>query len=328
MKVVVLGCSVRNVAKSAFNAGLKVHAFTDFLDKDLMLYAEVERFRDVERVNEVADDKDTYVILSSGYENVRIKGERFQEVNRKILDKLKLCKRLESLGIDFPEVLRENDDGLKVVKRRFGGGGLGVRFYDGKVNRDEFVQRFVEGKPFSIVSLVRDGKILFQASNLILSGCEWLNARGFKYCGNLTPFKAPKEAFEIAKEIIEVFDLDGCVGVDFVMAEKPYVLEVNQRFVGSMDTIEMSYDVNLFKVLLKGKRVYRKPRRVALRCIYYAGRDVLVGNVPLRSYFSDIPQPGFYRKGSPLISVLASGSNVFDKVRLRLREFLTRLQKT
>ncbi|WP_457549244.1 ATP-grasp domain-containing protein [Archaeoglobus sp.] len=330
-KLIVVGSNVRNVAQSAFKAGFSVYAITDFLDKDLLTFAEAERAGDKKsvklRVEDLAQSLNAHVVLSSGYEDLKVKAEVLGSGKvRDVLDKLKFYKRLERLGVAFPELLSENDEQPKVVKKRFGGGGLGVRLYGGVVGKDEFLQRFVKGIPFSVTLLVKDCKILFTAVNRVLSGLSWLNARGFKYCGNITPFKHEwtAKAIEVAKELVELFELDGCVGVDFVLADKPYVLEINPRFVGSLDTVELSYGINAFRVLMKGKPIDVKPRCIALRCIYYAPYDLKVGGVPIKSYFADIPQSGYYLKDSPLVSILATGYSQHEaikKVKIRLKEF-------
>ena len=331
MRLIAVGSNVRNVAQSAFKAGFRVYAITDFVDKDLLAYAKAEKAGDKKsvklRVEELAQSLNACVILSSGYEDLKVKAEVFGGGKVKdVLDKLRFYKKLERLGIDFPELLSENDEQPKVVKKRFGGGGLGVSLYKGVVERGEFLQRYIKGIPFSVMLLVKDGRILFTAVNRILSGLGWLNASSFKYCGNITPFKHEWTAktVEVAKELVELFELEGCVGVDFVLADKPYVLEVNPRFVGSLDTVELSYGINAFRVLMRGKPIDAKPKRIALRCIYYAPYDLKVGNVPIKRYFADIPQSGFYTKDSPLVSILATGFSrheVIKKAKIRLEEF-------
>jgi len=329
--LIVVGSNVRNVAQSAFKAGFKVYAITDFVDKDLLAFAKAENAGDKKsvkrRVEELAQSLNAYVILSSGYEDLKVNAEVFGSGKVKdVLDKLRFYKKLERLGIDFPELLSKNDEQPKVVKRRFGGGGLGVRIYNGEVGRGEFLQRYVKGTPFSVTLLVKEGKVLFTSVNRILSGLKWLNASGFKYCGNMTPFKHEQcaKAVNVAKELVELFELEGCVGVDFILADRPYVLEVNPRFVGSLDTIELSYGINAFRILMKGKPVDVKPKRIALRCIYYAPYDLKIGNVPIKRYFADIPQSGFYTKDSPLVSILTTGFSryeVIKKAKIRLEEF-------
>ncbi|MCS7143946.1 MAG: ATP-grasp domain-containing protein, partial [Archaeoglobaceae archaeon] len=146
-----------------------------------------------------------------------------------------------------------------------------------------------------------------------------------------TPLKVEeekrRELERIAIETAELFDLKGSIGIDFILADKPYVLELNPRFQGSLDSVEWSLDVNLFSLHVKAfeeKKIEKmKPKRFAIRAIYFADRDLsikrdLLGN----PFFADIPF-GFYRKDDPLVSILASGSygEVFEKVRERKELF-------
>ncbi len=300
----VVGSNVRNVAKSAFEAGYKVYAFTDYVDKDLKMFARVERIGEnlKERVEEVSQSLNAKVVLCSGYEGLKVKAERFGHFDSVVLDKLRFYRKLERLGLNFPEILSGNDEG-KLIKRRFGGGGIGVRFGE-RAGRDEFFQEFVDGTPFSVTMVVRDGKVHFKAVNRIFCGLKRLNADNFKYCGNMTPFsfEGVERALKIAEELAEVFDVEGCFGVDFILSDDIYVLELNPRFVGSLDTVEMSYGVNLFKAY--EKKIDAKPKRTAVRLIYYSPRDMHV-DVPLLGYLADVPQ-GYYRRGEPLVSILST----------------------
>jgi predicted ATP-grasp superfamily ATP-dependent carboligase len=333
--LVIVGSNVRNIVQSALKSGYRVYALTKFLDRDLKSLAKAEIIKDRDqakvRAEELAQSLNAKVILGSGFEDLKVKAETLQSGDVKVvLDKLKFYKRLERLGIDFPELLSKNDDLPKIFKPRRGGGGLGVSF---SPNSKGIVQRFVKGIPFSVTLLVKDNRVLFTSVNEILSGLKWLNAEDFKYCGNITPFihndERVKKAIEISKELVEVFDLEYCVGVDFILADKPYVLEVNPRFVGSLDTIEMSYRINVFDVL-KGKKIYSKPRFFAMRSIVYADTLLRVSEVPITDYFADVPNSGFYEKGEPLISILEYRRNYADlieKTKCRLKTFWRYVEK-
>ncbi|MCX8172774.1 MAG: ATP-dependent carboligase, partial [Archaeoglobaceae archaeon] len=94
--------------------------------------------------------------------------------------------------------------------------------------------------------------------------------------------------------------------------------------------VEWSLDLNLFSLHVKAFECEKiekvKPKRFAIRAIYFSDRDIriekdLTGN----PFFADVPI-GIYRKGDPLVSILASGSygEVFEKVMER-RELFKRL---
>ena len=156
------------------------------------------------------------------------------------------------------------------------------------------------------------------ASNFIYAGWKEMYADGFRYSGNLTPLIADAETRRklerLAVEAVELFDLAGSVGVDFILAEKPYILEINPRFQGSLDSVEWSCDVNIFRMhaeAFDGRIPDKpKPKRFAARTVLFSPRDLRI-EVELRGnpFFADVPNRGeLYLKDDPLISILASGS--------------------
>ncbi|MFN3384114.1 MAG: ATP-grasp domain-containing protein [Archaeoglobaceae archaeon] len=334
-KVLLIGTNVRNVAESAKKAGYEVYAITKFPDLDLKLYCkEIYEMRNNirELAEKIAQEKNAKVVLCSNAETLELNAELLcndPRVAKKIVDKLNFYKTLEKCGIPHPEVLKK-PEGKTIVKPRFGGGGEGIKLGEEAIG-DVILQRFVEGIPCS-VSLICGRKTIPIACNYIFSGWKEMNADGFRYSGNLTPVGIDAEKRErlekIAIETAELFELYGSVGIDFILADEAYVLELNPRFQGSLDSVEMSCDVNLFSMHVKafeGKEV-EKPNanRFAIRAILFANRDVeikkdLAGN----PFYADIPF-GFYRRGDPLVSILACGSyeEVLKKVLERRDLFL------
>jgi predicted ATP-grasp superfamily ATP-dependent carboligase len=332
-KVLLIGTNVRNVASSAKRAGYEVYAITKYVDADLFIYCDrVYSLDAIGKAEEIAQQNKAKVVLCSSFETFEIKAELLcnePKMAKKIVDKLEFYRILEKAGVPHPAVLKK-PEGRVIAKPRFGGGGEGVRFTD-KEEDGCILQEFIEGIPCS-VSLIASKEIVPIACNFIFSGWREMNASGFRYSGNLTPLKIDaekrRELERVAVETAELFDLRGSIGVDFVLADKPYVLELNPRFQGSLDSVEWSLDVNLFSLHVKsfeGKKIeVAKPKRFAIRAIYFADRDWeirrdLTGN----PFFADVPL-GFYRREDPLVSILASGGygEVLRKVMERKELFM------
>jgi len=319
MRVVVVGHNVRNVAESARKAGWEVFALTKYVDADLKLYAEAKKLEDTkdlaEIVDSIAESLNAYVVLTSGCEDLPVKSEVLgvaPKVAGRILDKLRFYRTLERAGIPFPELV---DEPPCIIKPRRGGGGLNVKFLrKGEVPDGFIAQRFIDGIPCSVSLIAGERYVRPIAVNEILVGWRMLNAKDFIYCGNITPLKVDhKRLIELAVEVVELFDLIGSVGVDFVLAEEPYVLEINPRFQGSLDSIEWSTDANIFSMHVKacfGKTVEApKPKRFASRAVLFSPKDLTVKtSLTGNPFFADIPNLGeIVREGEPLISILASG---------------------
>ncbi len=321
-KVLLVGNNVRNVAQSAKKAGYSVIAVTKYADADLEIYCErVYSFSDPGEAAEIAESvaqaENAKVVLCSGCEMLRIDAELMCNEPgklRDVVDKLRFYRRLERAGIPHPELV---DEGPGIVKPRIGGGGEEVRLADSAP--DGFIlQRYVAGVPCSI-SLIAGEEVIPIAANLMLAGWREMNADGFRYAGNVTPVDLGSEAIRelerVAVETVELFDLTGSVGVDFIYADKPYVLEINPRFQGSLDSIEWSCDVNLFSLhvsAFEGGSVEKpKPARFAARAVLFADRSVRVSkNLAGNPFFADVPKKGErYERGDPLVSILASGKS-------------------
>lgn len=169
------------------------------------------------------------------------------------------------------------------------------------------------------------------AVNEQLSGIPWLNAYGFRYCGNITPLDVDedmrKRIARTAEEIVAGLGLVGSNGVDFILKGKiPVVIEVNPRFQGSLDSVELSTGISVFQAHIKSFDG-RLPERC--REMRFAGRAVLYSSERFRidhdirritSCIADIPQPGtVIEMGEPVLSILATGSGR-DEVMISLKE--------
>ncbi len=331
-KVLIVGNNVRNVAESAKKAGYEVYAITKFIDSDLLIYCErVYKIEEDEKLNrkveEISEVLNAKVVLSSGYECLDVKAEILGSDPReckKVIDKLKFYKKLEKAGIPYPEILSGNEETRAILKPRIGGGGEEIKFYNGERPKDYIIQRYVEGTPCS-VSLIVSREIVPISCNLILAGWSDMNAYGFRYSGNITPLNVKidvrNELERIAVETVELFDLQGSVGVDFILADKPYVLEINPRFQGSLDSVEWSCDINLFKLHVKGCKGEKiekpKYKRFAIRSILFADKKIRIRReLTGTPFFADIPMKNVvYEKNDPLVSILASGDSEKDVMR-------------
>ncbi|MBO8182677.1 MAG: ATP-grasp domain-containing protein [Archaeoglobus sp.] len=370
-RILVVGNNVRNIVQSAFKAGYEVYALTSYLDSDLLLFCEqafpIEDDNKkwvAERVDELVNVLDSRVVLTSGYEDLSVKAEVLgcePRAIKSVVNKLKFYRKLETAGLPFPEIL-EKPEGRCILKPVRGGGGEEIRILDEEnefqgeiqgneihnethnetheINKTEFlIQQLIEGFPCS-VSLIIGREIEVIALNEILAGWGEMNAKGFRYCGNITPLivneELRKKLTSLANEVCGLFELRGSVGVDFVVERStmsPYILEINPRFQGSLDSIEWSTDLNLFNLHMKaleertGKVEKVKYFRYAIRAISFADRKIeirceLLGN----PFFADIPSKGtIYGKDDPVVSILASGVNreeVLEKAVERKKIFL------
>jgi|Deesub1362A_J573_1020465.scaffolds.fasta_scaffold00049_99 hypothetical protein len=330
-RILVIGNNVRNIVQSAAKSGYKVYALTKFIDSDLILFAERVFLIEDEntdwvrkRGEELSEILNARVVLASGYEDLHLTSEILGSDPsglESVLNKLKFYRTLERAGLPHPEVLRDYE-GDCIVKPIRGGGGeriLLAPLTQDKLS-DYLIQRLIRGFPCS-ASLIVGKETTVIALNEIIAGWGEMNAFGFRYVGNITPLVVDKELEKklrkLAIEVVNLFDLKGSIGVDFVVDERnePYILEINPRFQGSLDSVEWSHDIFLFKLhmdALSGRKVNPPdPKRVAGRAIYFADRETLINHTLTGNpFYADIPPESIiYQKDDPVVSILASGNS-------------------
>jgi len=355
MRVLVIANSARSIACSAKRAGCIVYALDRFGDVDTRQCAkkfEIITSAKEKRLHELVDSfgEVDAVILGPGFEHIKLKNAFINapEVIEEAGDKSKLPERLKSMGVPHPEtesVNRAESLGFPlVIKPKFGSGGVRnmiIRTEDELIlfrereDACEFIaQEFVEGIPCSASLISTGDKAVVVALNEQLIGMPWLTRLPFAYCGNITPFhtKFDNEMAEYAEKIALEFKLMGSNGIDFILTEKgATVIEVNPRFQGSLDTIELATGMNIFDSHIKsfGGELQRtmKPVCFAAKAIVYANKQVVIGrriSEMLKKCMdtesaADIPQYGaMIQPDEPITTMLATAetsSLVLKKVR-------------
>jgi len=349
-RVAIVGSNVRHVVLSAVRAGFDVWAFDGFLDRDLLsLSRGAFFFEDMGSALSGAGELVRggvcdCVVLASGIETSSLGADVSLPLNPPIptvlraSDKLTLPTVLERLDIPTPELFTSTNVSYPaVVKPRFGAGGRCVNV----VNSDEqlkaavrevvsagaepVVQKLVEGKRLS-ASVIATGEGAHTIClNEQLSGEPFLHAPGLRYCGNVSPASCPdqSEVERAARRVCEELGMVGSCGVDFVVGEEPWLVEVNPRFQGSLDTVEEALGVSIFRAHVDAFRG-KKPstgsvrKEVWARGVYHSKRDVLVRGELEKAlsegleagFFRDVPQAGMRMPAEePLVSIMAHGGS-------------------
>ena len=113
------------------------------------------------------------------------------------------------------------------------------------------IQEFIEGDVLS-VSLISDGKkaipISLNKQNILLDN------ENFSYLGGEIPYDHPlkEKAFEIAKKSIESIEgIKGFVGVDLIINEDVYFIEINSRFTTPYVGLQKIANFNIGKSIIE-----------------------------------------------------------------------------
>jgi predicted ATP-grasp superfamily ATP-dependent carboligase len=157
-------------------------------------------------------------------------------------NKVQTGKILRSHGVAVPA---EVSAGKRVIKPVKGCGAQGVRLSEGPTGAEEFSQQFIDGEHFS-VSIV--------GSRVVGEVCEYFSGKpplalavnrqyietsrdgSIHYLGGETPVHPKREAeiIGVGKKVAEVLGCQGYCGIDVVVSDKVYVVDVNPRITTSL----------------------------------------------------------------------------------------------
>lgn len=188
-------------------------------------------------------------------------------------------KLLAKAGIDVPREVGADFEGARVIKPVRGAGSVGVRIAkDGEQPAsDEMSVEFVKGESYS-VSII--------GSRVVGDACEYYSGLPpvfltinkqisypdengkFVYGGGETPVHPEREAeiIEVAKRTIETLGCQGYIGIDVIVGDKIWVVDVNPRPTMSILGIVNVIEEEIADVLLKAT-VGKPPE-----CVHYNGK--------------------------------------------------------
>ncbi|MDI6720275.1 MAG: ATP-grasp domain-containing protein [Methanomicrobiales archaeon] len=333
-RVLVAGFATRHVVQSARRAGYAVYAIDHFCDQDLGWYAqECVKFQELDEIGEkVAEMARLHsidiLVVTSGAEEIAapvpLYGTPPRQVER-YLDKLEIQRFLEENRFPAPPLAAAGEYPAMLKPRRGAGGWRNqmvrnteeeARWREVFGDHPYIAQRMVSGTAASVSCLADGSRARAVAANRQLLRGE--GERQFGFSGSLTPLpNHPLSArmIRLAEEIAGASGCIGSIGVDFVLGEDAFAIEINPRFQATLDTVEMATGLNLFRLHMdacRGRLPERMPApsRFAVRRILFSERDrtIRADLAPLSPRVADIPWPGTdVEEGQAIISLYGWG---------------------
>ena len=218
-----------------------------------------------------------------------------------------------------------------LLKPPRGGGGIGIEFIEDETDlKDSFrnqksvydedliVQEYILGDDVSTSVLASGDESRCLTVNEQIIGEENLGVpRKFGYCGNVVP--CSKERYienlirDYSESLCSELGLRGSNGIDFVVSDKPYLIEVNPRFQNTMDLVEGVLSINLLKEhfrALEGRfKENLSVKKSSAKLIVYSSEDISAPDISRFDDVVDVPKKGsLVKEGDPLCSVLKFGS--------------------
>lgn len=334
-RVLVAGFATRHVVQSAHRAGYAVYAIDHFCDQDLGWYAkECMIFQELDEIGEkVADMAHLHsidiLVVTSGAEEIAapipLYGTPPRQVER-YLDKLEIQRFLEEHRFPAPPLAAAGEYPAMLKPRRGAGGWRNqvvqnadeeARWLELFGDHPHIAQRVVSGTATSVSCLADGSRARAVAANRQLLRGEGNRQYGFS--GSLTPLpNHPLSArmIRLAEEIAGASGCSGSIGVDFVLGEDAFAIEINPRFQATLDTVEMATGLNLFRLHLDACRgrlpeCVPLPSRFAVRRILFAERDrtIRADLASLSPLVADIPWPGTeVEEGQAIVSLYGWGA--------------------
>jgi predicted ATP-grasp superfamily ATP-dependent carboligase len=336
--ILVAGFSTRHVAMSAYHAGFEVYAVDHFQDQDLSWYTEeslgFEELRDLPGAiaEMLARHHVDYAVLTSGAESLQpgvpICGTAPGKIQR-FLDKLAMQNFFEELGVPTPALLPPGGFPA-MIKPREGSGGWRNKVVHTLQEQEEWeeffeypgfiTQEVVRGLPASVCCVSDGTRARAVAVNeQVLRGEE---SAVFGFSGSITPLDHPLASvmMDLAETVAGASGCIGTLGIDFVLGDRPWVIEVNPRFQATLDTVERATGLNLFSLhadACRGMIPVQRPKAsgVAVRKILFAEHDTVIRTdlAKMGSIVADIPYAGTeVPEGRAIVSVFGWGKNRED----------------
>lgn len=359
MGILVLGVSTRAIAESAVRSGRRIVTVDYFGDQDQKRLVENYSLREfrlpltalglAEAARRVKADAVVYIANLENHPGIvsQLALERellgnAPQVLAEVRDWRVLRQFCLEADIACPPTLLPGEEAWASPSVRWlskpmrGGGGRGVRRWDGQPLDDSHVlQRQVEGRAASVAFVAdgREGRVIGVTEQLL--GQAELGASGFVWCGNLLPLDLdPSEGPSFLRRIERMvsrltrrFGLRGANGADFVIGRGPdgalcpFLVEVNPRYSASMELAERAFGMNVFSLHLEGVA-----GRLPDFCLAehlgqpgFSGKGIVyarqTGSVPdteqwIERGIRDVPFPGQrIEAGHPICTVFARGED-------------------
>jgi hypothetical protein len=177
-------------------------------------------------------------------------------------NKVQTEKILRSHNVTVPAA---ETSGKRVIKPVKGCGAQGVRISDGLTGPGEFSQQYIEGEHFSVSivasRVVGDACLYFSGKHpLVLAVNRQYIETGsdgrIHYRGGETPVHPAREAeiTGIARNVVEVLGCQGYCGIDIVVGDTVYVVDVNPRITTSLVGIAACMKEEIAEILVAASR--------------------------------------------------------------------------
>ncbi len=167
-------------------------------------------------------------------------------------DKLECTRALERGRIPVPETIGNgNYNGDYVIKPRYGCASEGIhKSRKGVLKKGSLATRFIPGDHLSASLITGRTQLLLTVNRQLIEFNDKIS-----YKGGTVPYYCRRNAeiIETAKETTKLLGCRGYAGVDIVLGDKPYVVDVNPRPTTSIIGIARVIETEIADLILRSK---------------------------------------------------------------------------
>jgi predicted ATP-grasp superfamily ATP-dependent carboligase len=190
-------------------------------------------------------------------------------------DKLESTRKLARENIPVPRTIGEGEyDGDFVIKPRFGCASEGLHKSRKGVLKDGFIAtEFIEGEHLSASVITGKTQLILTVNRQLIKIADKIS-----YEGGIVPYLCDREEeiADIAKKTTQVLGCRGYAGVDIVLADKPYVVDINPRPTTSLIGITRVMKAQIADLILKSA-FGELPQNVEVNGCFKFNKDDLFG---------------------------------------------------
>jgi predicted ATP-grasp superfamily ATP-dependent carboligase len=165
-------------------------------------------------------------------------------------DKLESTRKLAKENVPIPLTIGEGEyDGDFVIKPRFGCASEGIHRSKKGILKDGFIAtEFIKGEHLSASVITGKTQLLLTVNRQLIKIDDKIS-----YEGGMVPYLCGREEeiADIAKKTTKVLGCRGYAGVDIVLADKPYVVDINPRPTTSLIGITRVLKAQIADLIIK-----------------------------------------------------------------------------
>ena len=167
-------------------------------------------------------------------------------------DKLECTRVLEKENIPVPETKGNGGyNGDYVIKPRFGCACEGIHKSSAGVLRDGFIAtKFIKGEHISATIMTGSTQLALTVNRQLIEINDEIS-----YEGGIVPYYCDRndEIIAVAKRTVKVLGCRGYAGVDMVLGEMPYVVDVNPRPTTSIIGISRVMEEEIADLMIRAR---------------------------------------------------------------------------